>query len=58
MVTKFSKQVRSSRGIDPNETNQAGAVYVFMLRLCDTLKTYLHYRSVYGRQAWQNDNLP
>ena len=41
-------QTGTARGVDSNETNQAGAGEVTLSRSCDKLKTYLQYQSVHG----------
>ena len=49
MTTKFNS----------NKTNQAGPGDVIASRSRDKLKRlYLHYRSAYGNQTWQDGNLP
>ena len=50
-------QAGTSRGVDSNETNQAGDGDVITSRLRDKLKAYLHYHSVYDHQPWQDGNL-
>ena len=52
MATKFGKQVRTSRGGDSNETNQAGSGDVIRSRSRDKIKAlYLHYHSAYGHET-------
>ena len=44
-----TQQARTSRGIDSDETNQAGAGDAIMSGPRDKLKTlYLHYQSAFG----------
>ena len=57
----YDHQIRppgTSRGVDSNETNQACADDVITLRSRNKLKTYLHFQSAIGHQAWQDGNLP
>ena len=48
-------QAGTSREVDSNEINQAGAGDVITSRSHDKIKTlYLHYQSVSGHQTWQD----
>ena len=50
--------VVTSREVDSNETNQAGASDAITSISHDKLKPfYLHYKSVYGHKAWPDGTL-
>ena len=48
----------TSRGVDSNETNQAGAGEVIMPRSYNKQKLYLHYQSTYDHHTWRDGNWP
>ena len=58
-ISLRTMQAGTSRGVNSNDTSQAGAADVKTSRSCDTPKTlYLHYLSAYDHQTWQDSKLP
>ena len=51
-------RVGTSRGVDSNKINQAGAGNAITSRSRDKRKTYDHYQSNYSRQTWLDGKLP
>ena len=51
-------QAGTSRGVDSNDTNSAGAGDVSTPWSRDKLKAYLHYQSSHSHQTWHNGSLP
>ena len=48
----------TSREVESNVTNQAGAGNVTTSRSLDKLKSYIHYQRSYRHQPWLDRSLP